>query len=554
MSFRGKYLIFAAFTAYSAVGCASDASGTGAAGETSGAASGATSTGVAASGRGGTPVSGSAGSVGTVGNTGTVGTGTSSVSAAGRSGSAAATVGGAAGSGASTAGRQAAAGSGSGVTPGAASAGGAAAGSGGAMTGAETGTRPPADAPVCTSKAPGEFELNTRIGGGGGNHKDSEHFALYSASMPDTVLNFMEAAHQCFVMDWCFRTPGLSSNSDDGGPYYKTNIYSDAVMQAGGLTYWDMGAGLSYIHILASQINDPRTTVHEYGHAITMSEHNWIDQKRTGYWWETVANWVAYSFLTSPYCEDARNAYNVKPATTILDQMHTLETVYGQSYSVICNDQNYYQAWPFLTYLTNNPDGYPGLGKLAVQDLMRKYKLGSNETPLHTLERNAAPIKVQTILGRYWARMAYFDIGMPVGQADFLKSRAMLNYAANLDGSGPMYTVKANRKPQYGGANITPLKMSGPDVSVAITNMGNGQMDSNFTATLAIHATDTNATRYVDLPDGKGQATIASNEEVSLVVVNTPDTLIQFDPQYIGSPENIGLSYQVMITGATPDN
>lgn len=60
--------------------------------------------------------------------------------------------------------------------------------------------------------------------------------------------------------------------------------------------------------------------------------------------------------------------------------------------------------------------------------------------------------------------------------------------------------------------------------------------------------------RYVDLPDGKGQATIASNEEVSLVVVNTPDTLITFDPQYIGSPENVGLTYQVMITGATPGN
>jgi hypothetical protein len=225
------------------------------------------------------------------------------------------------------------------------------------------------------------------------------------------------------------------------------------------------------------------------------------------------------------------------------------------SYTVICNDQNYYQAWPFLTYLTNNPDNYPGLGKMAVADLMRKYQLKSNETPLHTLDRIAAPIKAQAILGRYWARMAYMDIGLPVGQKDFLSSRASLSFAANWDsGANQTYTVKANRKPQYGGANITPLKITGSgDVSVTVTNLGNGLTESNFTATLSIRATD-GSVRYVDLPKGVGQATVASGEEASLVVVNTPDMLYQFDPQYIGSPENVGLNYQAQITGATPAN
>lgn len=412
-------------------------------------------------------------------------------------------------------------------------------------------------APVCMSKAPAEFELNTSIGSGGSNHEDSAHFALYGVSNPDAILNFMEAAHKCFIEDWCFRTPGLSSKSDDSGPYSKTNIYSDGAMAAGGLTYWDARAELAYIHVLPSQIGDPKSTVHEYGHAITMSEHNWIEQKRTGYWWETVANWVSYSFLTSPYCEAARTEYDIKQPTTIIDQMHTLQTVYGQSYSVICNDQNYYQAWPFLTYLTNNPDQYPGLGKFAVQDLMRKYDLGSNETPLHTLERIAAPTKTQTILGRYWARMAYMDIGLPVGHKDFLSSRGTLNFANNLDAAGDQtYKVKASRKPQYGGANINPLEVSGTgDVSIAVTNLGNGLTESNFTATLAIRAKDDSVpVRYVDLPHGMGQATIASQEEASLVVVNTPDELYLFDPQSVGSPENVGLNYQVKITGATPSN
>jgi hypothetical protein len=183
---------------------------------------------------------------------------------------------------------------------------------------------------------------------------------------------------------------------------------------------------------------------------------------------------------------------------------------------------------------------------------MRKYMIGSNETPLHTLDRMATPIKAQTIIGRYWARMAYFDIGFPIGQKDFLAMRSSLGYSANWDGSADMYTVKSARKPQYGGANITPLKVSGSgDVSVTVKNLGNGQMESSFTATLAIHAAD-GSTRYVDLPGGMGQATIATGEEASLVVVNTPDMLYQFDPQYVGSPENIGLNYSVQLTNATP--
>jgi hypothetical protein len=192
---------------------------------------------------------------------------------------------------------------------------------------------------------------------------------------------------------------------------------------------------------------------------------------------------------------------------------------------------------------------------MAVADLMRKYQLKSNETPLHTLDRIAAPIKAQTILGRYWARMAYMDIGLPVGQKDFLSSRSTLTFAANLDSAGNQaYTVKTNRKPQYGGANITPLKVSGSgDVSVTVTNSGNGLQESNFTATLSIRS-NSGSVRYVDLPKGSGQATVGSDEEVSLVVVNTPDTLYQFDPQYIGSPENVGLNYRVQIMGASPTN
>jgi hypothetical protein len=44
-------------------------------------------------------------------------------------------------------------------------------------------------------------------------------------------------------------------------------------------------------------------TVHEFGHALAYTGYNWVDQIRTVTWWETVANWVAGTYLTPTVCE-----------------------------------------------------------------------------------------------------------------------------------------------------------------------------------------------------------------------------------------------------------
>ncbi|MFZ5891402.1 MAG: DUF6055 domain-containing protein [Myxococcota bacterium] len=436
---------------------------------------------------------------------------------------------------------------------GASTGGSASGGTGGAATGgvSSTGGSGGTTEPVCSVKVPAEFQTNTSLPGGNASvFKESPHFRVNgsaSASAVDTALNHLEAAHACFVDDWCFRTTGLSVKSNTG-PYYKTHINIVGSLDgAAGVMRYDAGAGLAYLEVLANQVGVPQVTVHEWGHAMTLSEYNWVDQQRTGAWWETVANWVADTYLTSTYCDAARKKFNVAAGSTIID----LNRVIGQSYLMIVSSQNLYEAWPFLTYLTSNPDNYPGLGKLALQNLFRQHAR-NNDTPLHVLEKVAAPVKVQTILGRYWARMAYLDIGHPKARDLFFSRRSNLNYA-NLDSAGNQtYSVKAARKPQYGGANIIPLTGTG-EVSVQVTNLGNGLSESNFTATLAIRATS-GAVRYVDLPNGAGSASVASTEEASLVVVNTPTKLYQYDAfaSTASSPESIGLNYRVQITGATP--
>jgi hypothetical protein len=359
----------------------------------------------------------------------------------------------------------------------------------------------------------------------------------------------VEAAYKCFVTDWGFRSTGLSTlDSQNDGPWYKMNIYPKS-MSAGGYMQYDANKGLAYLEINSGYVTDPKIIVHEYGHGLTLHEINWMDQTRTGAWWETVANWVADTYLNSSYYDDVRQRFGLAAGSTLID----LNKVIGQSYYTIVHAQNYYQAWPLLTYLTNNPDNYAGLGRMTVPNLFRNHRR-NNETPLHVLERIAAPVRVQTILGRYWARMAYLDIRHPRAQQAFLNGRGSLNFA-NWDAYGSQtYRVKADRRPMYGGANITPLKVTGNgSVSVVVTNLGNGLQGSNFTATLAIRA-GSGSVRYVNLPNGSGQATVATGEEASLVVVNTPDSLIQYDAfeSTTNSPECVGLNYQVQITGAVP--
>lgn len=399
---------------------------------------------------------------------------------------------------------------------------------------------------ACKVPDPKQFQPNPRIGGGGAQFKDSDHFRVYgSGAGVDAALKLLEAAHKCFVEDWCMRSPSLSI-TNDSGTYNKFNLYAVATLgNAAGVMSYDPSAGLSYLQVLTGSLGEARVTVHEFGHALTLASKQWVDQTRTGAWWETVANWFADTFITSPHCAAARTAFGIPTGRSIID----VNRVLSQAHMMIVSDQNNYEAWPFLAYLTNNPDEYPNLGKNAIPELFRQHTR-KNETPLHVLEKVAAPVKVQTILGRYWARMAYLDIGHAQAKEAFLAARTRLNLA-NLDAAGSgTYRVKANRKPAYGGANIIPLRGAGA-ISVRVTNLGNGRAESNFTATLAIRGSS-GAVRYVDLPGGMGQATLATGEEASLVVVNTPNQLYQYDPFKAGAPETTGLNYQVQLTGATP--
>jgi len=398
-----------------------------------------------------------------------------------------------------------------------------------------------------------EYEgINT----GNAVYKDSNRFRLYygadnkrgpkgnlgthSDADVTRMLEHMEKVYDYFVRDRGFKSPAQSIHANRPGSF-KINVYSVTDIDAGGFMGYNGTAGLSYLVMRSNLLNVDSISTHEFGHGITLAEAIWIDKARTGAWWETTAEWFADTYI-SPLTNNTNFDVN---------------SLHAASNLTIVHKDNLYQAWPFLNYLSNNPDNYANLGRDAVRNLIRAHQ--GQETPLHSLARLVQPTSIKTLVGRYRARIAYGDIGHPLVQQKVLAAQRDTSFRTrayrNLESIGSnMYRVLEARKPQFTGSNIIPLTATGSgDINIQVTNLGNGLSDSNFTAIVAIKAAN-NSVRYVDLANGAGSFQLASGEEASLVVTNTPDSLYLYNAFESTStnPESIGLNYQVQILGARP--
>lgn len=399
-----------------------------------------------------------------------------------------------------------------------------------------------------------EYTANPNIGPGGDAYQDSPHFRVYSQDQQasDTALRMLEAAHECFIADFGFRSTGLSFNTDNA-PYYKTNIYAGTPVggEALGVLKTDPPTGMGYLVVLPDSLTKVEVTVHEYGHAIQYHSQTWVGQTNTGAWWETFAQWVADTYATSRSCQFARQNNGLTESPTFLNLRKTL----GDSFQPIVDGRGprgqstHYEAWPFFTYLTNNPDQIRGLGPDSMRRLMTEYAPNSNETPLHTLQRIlGGSISVQEVVGRYWARMAYVDIDHPQGKQAFAQERPNINHQ-NVEPSASAqfnsYTPIQGRGPQYMGANIIPLQATGGTVSLEINAA------SPYHATVAIAGA--NGVRYVQVAQDRGSASfdLGQDDECMLIIANTPAELITYDA-FNPTPEvTAPLQYELVLQGAT---
>lgn len=400
-------------------------------------------------------------------------------------------------------------------------------------------------------------------------HVDSAHFRIYLGSETTEAqavegLKPLEAAYDCFVGRLGFNSSGLNQyGTPEKGPYYKSDFSMVSALPFGadfdGYASYDIPTGRATVRIKNGYMT-PYLSVHEYGHVLHWHQglnNAWARIPNCQPWNEALANWVADVYLTSgdDVCGPSRAKFNASGGDSNFDPFK----VVGESYLSIVDASdrtkgNPYQAWPIFEYLFRNPDNIEGLGRDVVPAMLRATPdVGTDETPLHALQRVlGGSAKVQDVVAKYWARMANGDIGHPTIQRYMLENKQFLNmYNFPTPAENGTFKISPERAPQYMGATMGKLVMADgatrADVKVTPANATMG-----FTAMFSVLDSATNQVRYQTLEGGSGSVELAKTEDATLVVVNTPATLLKYNAGILNMTEAARtLDFSVTMTGAT---
>lgn len=360
------------------------------------------------------------------------------------------------------------------------------------------------------------------------NYVESEHFVIFYGNNDTTgVVNdtFLKRNLENYENFWhCYgEYLGMENMNVDiygkSSQKYKTNVY----LTYTGLPRTEFAEGWAFMSsedgygieiISPNAMLDDMTTAHEFGHVVTMQQKAWVDSGITGAWWEPLANWFREMYLESEYYKGEKKTEFFEPYLRNL----SLTLPHGR---------NYYETWPFLAYISYNPDNLPGLGVNCVKRMISEAKM--EEYPLDTLTRLFGT-DAQTILGHYAKRMATLDIG----PKELYRSRLqelLKNYPHfwNLIYTVPdyidgKYVCPEEEAPMQGGINIIPLEITGDTISVSFTGISN---DSNAGWQACIVTEDKNGnTSYSSLFGDGESATVKTNGAVKayITVAGTPES------------------------------
>ena len=360
------------------------------------------------------------------------------------------------------------------------------------------------------------------------NYAESEHFVIFYGNNDTTGYvndSFLRKNLDYYEKYWHCYSEYLGMDDINVDIYgrsqqkYKTNVY----LTYTGLPRTEFAEGWAFmssedgygIEIISPEaMLDDMTTSHEFGHVVTMQQKAWVDSGITGAWWEPLANWFREMYLDSDYNTGQKKTEFFEPYLRNL----SLTLPHGR---------NYYQTWPFLSYLSYNPDNIQGLGIGCVKRMISEAKM--EEYPLDTLTRLFGT-DAQTILGHYAKRMATLDIGPKELYRSQLKTLLSNSpHFWNLIYTVPRYTEgryisPEEEAPMQGGINIIPLDITGERISVSLNGLSN---DSNagWQACIVTEDESGNAS-YSDLFGDGGSASINTNGAVKayITVIGTPKT------------------------------
>lgn len=373
--------------------------------------------------------------------------------------------------------------------------------------------------------------------GSGYNYYESEHFQFIWGNSGDSskvTADFLagnaknlEACWDVYMTDLEMEPPSQSVNIDlRDGNHYKTNIYISGTGLSGMTDDWaymsyDSG-GFAYMFCCVDSMQyEPPSWVlpHEFGHVVTAHQLGWNSNKYSYAWWEAMGNWYREQYLYSDYSTD-ETGHGTDFFETYLKNL---------SLTFPCG-RDYYAAWPFLQYLTENPDDLAGYGSSFVKTMLQEGQV--DEYPFDMVER-LADADMKDTLGHFAKHMAGLDFEngdayrarlnelLSAGSWNWQQIYTMLEPVAGLDNT---YQVPTERAPQYAGMNIVPLTVSGNTISATLNPLTN--IDGADWRACIVQQKSDGSCVYSDLFSDGETCTVSAAADASavyLAVVATPD-------------------------------
>ncbi|TYQ14941.1 UNVERIFIED_CONTAM: UDP-3-O-[3-hydroxymyristoyl] glucosamine N-acyltransferase [Acetivibrio alkalicellulosi] len=413
------------------------------------------------------------------------------------------------------------------------------------------------------------------------NRATSEHFQIIWGNNDETGLvnnafiqgnlRNLENMWKLFIDDMGMVEPSQSIHARNrDGRKYKTNVYVTRTGLSQHLEGWAFmsgdrqGFGYMIMDPRAMRVDPPSWVVpHEFGHVLTMHLESWVNNDVTGPWWESVANWFKEQYLYSDYYEF--NGRRHGPDTDFFEPLYKSLNLF------MAHGRNYYQSWPILQYVTENPENYPHYGKGFVKRIQQEAL--REEHPIVTIDRLSPGVCIKDTLGHYAKRMATQDfVHKNLYQRRFNQMigvdhnrQIVLTQLVKVSDKDGWWKVPIERAPQQTGMNIIPLVPNGSGNGRVLSVNFNGLVDesrgSDWRSCIVIVNDSTGNTRYSSLwNSGVNSVTLSSNENTAyLVVIATPDTILPvtaFQDEraapYQTSPSKAKFPYEVQITGGVP--
>lgn len=395
------------------------------------------------------------------------------------------------------------------------------------------------------------------------NRLSSEHFQIIWGKQDETGtvtrefvkgnLENLETIRDFYVNELGFYDTSVSVNSPiNSKTHYKTNLYINKTGLSKIASDWAYMSsdrdGFAYMAVEpgAMRVDPPSWVIpHEYAHAITMHQRGIVSNP----WYETTANWFRDQYLGSTYYKYGTTVYG---PTSDFFQPIVLNSEYYFPHM-----KNYYDAWPFLLYITENPDHMKGLGL----DLMRKmFRDTGNDTMFDKLSRLSGT-STKDMLGGYARRMVTMDFKRQSSYLNYLNE--LLQDSSNYDkiyttltstGDGWLKVPEA-KAPMQGGYNIIPLDINRNSEQITVDFQGTSSVSGADYRVSIVTKTKNGDTRYSSTwNNGRNSMKLQKEDEKAyLVVCATPDTMLDltsFDLDATGS--RYPYKIQVSTSGDTP--